>query len=475
MSAGSGSSEVVVNGRVYQRPERPVVVVCLDGCDPTYLDEGRARGELPVIARMAEEGFAGEATAAMPTFTNPNNCSIVTGTSPAVHGVAGNFYLDRRTGATVMVTGDAELRAPTILAAMQQAGVPVAVVTAKDKLRQALAKGLVVGDGGIAASAERADRTRMATHGIDDLCALVGRGAPDQYSADLSLFVLDAGVRLVQRGCARLLYLSLSDYVQHRHAPESEEARGFLRAVDARLGSLCNLGCVVAATADHGMHDMARSDGTPNVVFVADLLDARFGPDTCRVICPITDPFVRHHGALGGFVRVHLAPHGPPAAAVVAELAAVAGIAEAMAGEAACARFEMPPEMEGDVTVIAARGVALGARAADHDLAQLAGERLRSHGGTEERRVPFLLSVPLAAAWRAGHPHLRNYDIFDAALNGAVPSRSSAPAGMSSSRHSCASSASAAAAPMTGPVSSLNLSERSASDSGASGSPLRVG
>jgi phosphonoacetate hydrolase len=417
-----GAAGVTVNGRSYALPRRPVCVICLDGCDPDYLAVGLAAGELPEFARMATAGFAGEAQAAMPTFTNPNNCALVTGVPAAVHGVAGNFYLDRRTGETVMVTGDAELRVPTILAAMQRAGVPVAVVTAKDKLLRALAKGLAIGPGGIAVSAQHADAARMATHGIDDLCALVGRGTPDAYSADLSLFVLDAGLRLVQTGRTRLLYLSLTDYVQHRHAPQSAAARGFMRAVDTRLGLLRDHGCLVAATADHGMHDMAHADGTPNVVFVGDVLDRRFGEGACRVICPITDPFVRHHGALGGFVRVHLAPHGPQAASVIAHLATVPGLTEVLAGAEACARFDLPAEMEGDVTVIAAPGVALGARAADHDLSQLAGERLRSHGGTAERRVPFLLSEPLRADWRAAHPRLCNYDIFDAALNGTAVS-----------------------------------------------------
>ena len=414
------SEKVVVNGRAYALPRRPVAVVCLDGCDPDYLATGLAANELPSFARIVQEGFAGEALSALPSFTNPNNCSLVTGAPPSVHGVSGNFYLDRRTNETVMVTGDHELKVPTILAAMAQAGVPTAVVTAKDKLRGALAKGLPIGPRGIAVSAQNANAARLETHGIDDLPGLVGRAEPDQYSADLSLFVLDAGVRLLEQGRARLLYLSLSDYVQHRHAPEEPEARDFHRAVDARLRRLMELDCLVAATADHGMHDMAKPDGTPNVIFVGDVLDGRFGAGTCRVICPITDPFVRHHGALGGFVRVHIAEGGPAAGEVVAHLSALPEMQEVLTGAEACARHDLAPEMEGDVTVIARFGVALGARAADHDLSGLAGERLRSHGGIAEQRVPFLVSAPLDPAWRAAHPCLRNYDIFDAVLNGAA-------------------------------------------------------
>jgi phosphonoacetate hydrolase len=418
----SAGPAIGVNGRRYRLPSRPVAIVCLDGCDPAYLHAGLRAAELPAIARCVEAGFLGEAEAAMPSFTNPNNLSLVTGLPPAGHGVSGNFYLDRASGETVMVTGDAELRAPTILAAMAGAGIPTAVVTAKDKLCAALAKGLPIGPLGLAVSAERAEEARAESHGIGGLAALVGRPAPDQYSADLSLFVLDAGLALLRAGRARLLYLSLSDYVQHRHAPESAEARAFLREVDARLGALAAAGCLVAATADHGMSDMALPDGRPNVVFLGDLLDARFGPGATRVICPITDPFVRHHGALGGFVRVHLRHAATPTVAELVDfISTLPGVGLALPGQDACALFAMPPEMEGDVTVIAARGVALGARVADHDLSQLAGERLRSHGGLAERRVPFLLSEPLDPAWLAARGPLRNYDILDAALNGTEP------------------------------------------------------
>ncbi|CAH2602927.1 Phosphonoacetate hydrolase [Rhodovastum atsumiense] len=411
-------TKLEVNGRAYAPPPQPVAVICIDGCDPEYLAVGLEARELPFFAHCTRRGHGGTALAAMPTFTNPNNLSLVTGVPPAVHGVSGNFYLDRASGETVMITGDAELRVPTILAAMAGAGVPTAVITAKDKLRAALAKGLPIGDTAIAASAQHAAAARRASHGIDDLAALLGREEPDQYSADLSLFVLDAGLALLRQGRARLLYLSLSDYVQHRHAPDSPEARGFMRAVDARLGALVEAGCLVAATADHGMSDMARADGSPDVVFIGDLLDARFGAGTTTVICPITDPFVRHHGALGGLVRVHLLAGAPSAATVIDALRAEPRLGEVLHGAEACARYDLAPEMEGDVTVIARAGVALGSRAAEHDLGQLDGVRLRSHGGLAEQKVPFVLSAPLDPAWLVVRQVLRNYDIFDAALNG---------------------------------------------------------
>lgn len=410
--ADASREYVVVNARRYRKPAQPAVVICFDGCDPAYIDAAEAAGVIPTLARIRGDGFTALALAAMPTFTNPNNVSIVCGAPPTVHGVAGNFYLDRESGETVMMLDAALMRAPTILAGLAEAGSRVAVVTAKDKLRKALAHGL----SGIAFSAEYADASTEEEHGIANAAAFVGLPKPEQYSAELSLFVLDAGIRLIEAERADVLYLSLSDYVQHKHAPETDEALAFMAAVDQRLGRLIELGAIVGVTADHGMTDMAEPDGTPVVVYVGDVLDAEFGKGATRVICPITDPFVRHHGALGGFVRVHILRDGIDATAVLERIRSLPGVALALPGSEAAARFEMPVDREADIVVIGAAGVALGACAGDHDLSQLAGERLRSHGSLAEQRVPFILSHPLRDA--ATPPvALRNFDIFDFVLN----------------------------------------------------------
>jgi phosphonoacetate hydrolase len=406
---------VEVNGRVLSWPGRPAVVVCFDGCDPSYIEAARAAGAIPSLDRMARDGFSAIAAAAMPSFTNPNNVSIVCGAPPAVHGVSGNYYLDRDTGREIMMTDATPLRAPTILARFSQAGAGVIAVTAKDKLRKALGKDLR----GIAFSAEHAAAATEAEHGIAGVLDLVGRTEPDPYSADLSLFVLDAGIALLRTRRPDLMYLSLSDFVQHKYAPGTPEANAFMRAVDERLGVLAALDATVGVVADHGMTDMALPDGRPNVLYLGDRLDETFGEGATRVICPITDPFVRHHGALGGFVRVHLMRPGVDRDAVLRHVRSQPGVGLALVREEACARFELPFDREGDVAVIGERGRAIGARAVDHDLSQLAGERLRSHGSLAEQPVPFFVSRRLSAEYAdRARASLRNFDVFEYVLNG---------------------------------------------------------
>jgi phosphonoacetate hydrolase len=289
------------------------------------------------------------------------------------------------------------------------------MIRAKDKLLKVLAHGMT----GIAFSSEYAHKVNLTDNGIENVEALVGRPQPDQYSADLSLFVLDTGVKLLSSVKPDLMYLSTSDYVQHKHAPGEPEADAYHHSVDTSIARLIALGATVAVTADHGMNDKAAADGTANVIYLEDELNSRFGAGTVRVICPIADPFVRHHGALGSFVRVHLRKPAD-VEAMMAFTRTLPGVELVLDKQRVCAQFDLPVDREGDFAAFGDRHTVIGARREDHDLSQLAGRRLRSHGGLGERKVPFLLSRPLNAAYRrrAAEQPLHNYDIFDFALNG---------------------------------------------------------
>ncbi|MCB2021008.1 MAG: phosphonoacetate hydrolase, partial [Burkholderiaceae bacterium] len=290
-----------VNARRYALPTEPTVVVCVDGFEPDYLAQAVAAGIAPWFKRTLAEGTALIADCVVPSFTNPNNLSIVTGAPPAVHGICGNYIYDVATDSEVMMNDPKWLRAPSILAAAAGAGKKVAVITAKDKLRALLGHGV---NGGICFSSEKADQATLATHGIDGVLELVGLPLPDVYSAALSEFVFAAGVRLMQTRRPDLMYLSTTDYVQHKHAPGTQDANAFITMMDGYLAQLDAMGCVIALTADHGMNAKAAMDGTPDVFYLQDWFDAWLGEKAARVILPITDPYVVHHGALGSFATV---------------------------------------------------------------------------------------------------------------------------------------------------------------------------
>jgi phosphonoacetate hydrolase len=396
-----------VNGRSYRLPTAPTVVVCVDGCEPDYIAQAVAHGAMPWMKTVLANGTAVIADCVVPTFTNPNNLSIVTGAPPSVHGICGNYLWDPQNGVEVMMNDPKWLRAPTLLARLADAGASVAVVTAKDKLRKLLGHGLK----GICFSSEKSASVTLEEHGIENVLELVGRPVPDVYSADLSEFVFAAGVRLMETRRPDVMYLSTTDYIQHKHAPGTPQADAFYRMMDAHLARLDALGAVIALTADHGMNAKTDLAGEPAVIYLSDVLDGWLAGT--RVILPITDPYVVHHGALGSYATVHL-PAAADAATIGAHLRALPGI-ECVLGRAdAAARFELPPDRIGDLVVVAERSITLGTSRTRHDLSGLEVP-LRSHGGVSEQRVPLIMNRK-ASGIDPTHRY-RNFDAFDWALN----------------------------------------------------------
>jgi len=395
-----------VNGRRYEFMREPLVVVCVDGCEYDYLTEAADAGVAPFIAGLLAPGHAFRGDCVVPSFTNPNNLSIVTGRPPSVHGICGNYFYDRDADAEVMMNDPKYLRAGTILAAFSDAGAKVAVVTAKDKLRKLLGHKMQ----GICFSSEKAAEATLAENGIEDVVQMVGMPVPSVYSAELSEFVFAAGVKLLETRRPDLMYLSTTDYIQHKFAPGTDGANRFYAMMDRYLARLDALGAVIALTADHGMNAKTKPDGSPNVIYLQDAIDAWIGAGRARVILPITDPYVVHHGALGSFATVYL--DESERRNVAARLAALPGVEVVLDNAAAAQRFELPPDRIGDLVIVSAKHVVLGTSESRHDLSGLDAP-LRSHGGISEQGVPLLFNR--RASGVSGR--VRNFDILDIALN----------------------------------------------------------
>jgi len=405
---------VEVNERSYRWPSAPTVVVCIDGSEPAYIERAVADGVMPYTRDMLARGADLRAACVVPSFTNPNNLSIVTGRPPAVHGVSGNYFLDPDSGKEVMMNDPRFLRVPTIFKAFQDKGARICIITAKDKLRALLGHGLRFGQGGaICFSSEKAGQANLADNGIEGVVEMVGMPVPDVYSAELSEFVFAAGVKLLQSRRPDIMYLSTTDYVQHKFAPGSAAANAFYAMMDRYWRQLDHAGAVLALTADHGMNAKHDARGAPDVIYLQDALDEWLGAGRARVILPITDPYVVHHGALGSFATAYL-PQGSNIHDVVTKIRALPGIEYVEDRAAACSRFELPQDRLGDVVVVSARDKVIGTSPRNHDLSGL-DVPLRSHGGISEQTVPLILNRSLSHG--AAHSGLRNFDIFDLALN----------------------------------------------------------
>ena len=401
-----------VNGRRYQWMKEPLVVVCVDGCEYDYLTEVVKTGKTPFLEKILEDGNAYKGDCVVPSFTNPNNLSIVTGQPPSVHGICGNFFFDPDLKEEVMMNEVKYLRAETILAKFSQEGAKVAVITAKDKLRKLLGHQIV---GGICFSSEKADQCTVDENGITDVLEMVGMPLPSVYSADLSEFVFAAGVKIMESVRPDLMYLSTTDYIQHKYAPGTDGANDFYIMMDGYLAKLDKLGVTIAITADHGMNAKTNSEGKPNVIYLQDLADEVVGKDNARVILPITDPYVVHHGALGSYATIYIS--NDLKGSLVEKLKATPGISKVLSNSEACSLFELPNDRVGDLVIVSDKSVVLGTSESRHDLSGLDAP-LRSHGGISEQTVPLLFNRKLI---QKPNSRLRNFDILDISLNSLEP------------------------------------------------------
>src|ERR1700691_1324302 len=403
-------TDLAVNGRTYHWMQRPLVVVCVDGCQYEYITAAVAAGAAPFLGRLlAGGGSCFMADCVMPSFTNPNNLSIVTGVPPSVHGICGNYFFDPERGEEVMMNDPRHLRVGTILAAFSAAGAKVAVITAKDKLRKLLGHQMK----GICFSSEKADQVTLAENGIENVLERVGMPVPSVYSAALSEFVFVAGVKLMERERPDLMYLSTTDYIQHKAAPGTPAANDFYAMMDGNLARLDELGATIVLTADHGMNAKHGADGRPNVIYLQDAIDAWIGESKARVILPITDPYVVHHGALGSFALVYL-PEPDARRAVAERIAALPAIETVLTNAEAAERFELPSDRIGDLVVVSQLDTVIGTSRDRHDLSGL-DVPLRSHGGTSEQKVPLLVNRKLGP--QPDTRRWRNFDAFDLGLN----------------------------------------------------------
>ena len=410
---------LTINSVEYNRPTQTVVVVGIDGGDPKYIEQGLEDGIVPNIKRMIDQGFYCIADSVVPSYTNPNNISIITGSPPSVHGISANFFIDPETGEGVPMTDPKYIRVPSILAEFSRNDAKVVAITAKDKLRRILGKGINIAGGSINFSSEKADQCTLEKNGIDNVLSLVDMPLPEVYSADLSLFVLEAGVKILERDRPDLMYLFTTDFIQHKYAPGTDVSNKFLSQIDNAIGRMIDLGAIVGITADHGMNERMTPDGKPNVIYLQDEIDKKFGTGAYRVVLTLKDQYVVHHGQIGGYTSVYCQA-ATSTEALINFASTLPGVEAAYDSPTACELFDLPPDRQPDVIVMSSWNTGIGSSESEHDFSDLQGFPLRTHGGVSDQPVPFIVSAPLNDTYvaRAASGRVRNWHIYDYIING---------------------------------------------------------
>ena len=412
------SDNLEINKRKYPSTfSKTAIVICLDGSQKEYLEEASKSNLTPNLDKLIATGESLLVHSAIPSFTNPNNISIVTGQPSAVHGICGNFFYTPETGEEVMMNDPKYMRAPTIFEKFYTLGSKIALVTAKDKLRTLLGNGLTFDDNrAICFSAEKSDQATKDLNGIDNVNDWLGMPVPEVYSEGLSEFVMAAGVKLLEEFKPNIMYLSTTDYIQHKYAPGNETANKFYAMFDKYIGLLNKDNVSIIITADHGMKPKSKEDGSPNAIFLQDYLDKKFEPNMAKVILPITDPYVVHHGSLGSFATIYLEDKSK-VVSVVNAIKEIKDIEIVLTKDEACITYSLPPDRMGDIICMSSEFMTIGSCEDKHNLSGL-NEPLRSHGGLHEREVPFISNLKLQNLDTS--KQLYNYDAFYYAINGAL-------------------------------------------------------
>ena len=412
------SSPIEINERQYPgMPSSTAIVICLDGSQKEYFEEASKLNLTPNIDSFKKGGEDLLVNSAIPSFTNPNNISIVTGRPSSVHGICGNFFYTPSTGEEVMMNDPQFLRAPTIFQKYYEQGAKIAIVTAKDKLRKLLSHGLKFNESrAICFSSEKSDQANLNENGIEDVNNWLGMEVPNVYSQGLSEFVMAAGVKILNEFNPDIMYLSTTDFIQHKYAPGDEVANAFYAMFDRYIGQLNVNNNSIIVTADHGMQPKSRSDGSPNAIFLQDILDETLGKNISKVILPITDPYVVHHGALGSFATIYLSDKSKINDAIE-EINKIEDIEVVLTNKEGCAQYDLPTDRMGDIICMSSQNSTIGSAEKAHDLSKLK-EPLRSHGGLHEREVPFISNKKINL--NDANIKLNNYDAFYHAISGAM-------------------------------------------------------
>lgn len=339
---------------------RKTVLICIDGLDPDYLETART----PALDAIARAGFFTIGRGVLPSVTNVNNASILTGTFPETHGIASNYWYDPVTGQGRFIETAEYLRAPTALECAARAGLRTALLVTKEKLLHFLGRGAM-----IAFSAERPPA--QAVEAVGEPAGI--------YSAEIDYWQLRALHWALRMHDPDLIYCSTTDYVMHKHGPESAEAIRHVETLDALLGELLEAfpEHQVLITADHGMRD--KTIGLDLVALLGERgIPAAFVP-------PIKDRYVVHHDNMGGAGYLYLAPER--VAEALALLRETAGIEAVYPREEAVERFRLPADRIGDLFVLATPETVFVEPGSTGSTR--AAVRLRSHGGVHEARVPI--------------------------------------------------------------------------------------
>jgi phosphonoacetate hydrolase len=347
---------------------KKTIILMLDGFGTDYF----YASDMPVLKKMAQDGFYREGKAVFPTLTNANNISIVCGSFPQTHGVTTNCYLDPITGRPEFLENPGFLKSPTLFEMAARQKIRSALVTSKSKTIRILGGSV---DAGL--SAQDADSETIRYFG----------SPPDIYSIEVNEWIVRSGMKILQnRPDIDILYIHTTDYPMHMWAPEDERSLSHLSRLDRLIGELVDRypDAAFLVTADHGMNPKKECLDLEKILRAS-------GFPIRAAISPVADRLVKHHGGHGGVSYLYLEDQSC-LNEILDFLSTLSGVDMALPAEKAALRYRLDGERIGDIVVGADLETVFGT--VEHERVNL-HQGYRNHGSRFEESIPLI-------AWNTG-------------------------------------------------------------------------
>ena len=346
---------------------KTTVLITIDGLDPEYLDVCDA----PNLKEMAKRGFHVTGKCMMPSVTNVNNVSVVTGKYPTDHGISSNYRLVRETGEDIYMESGEYILSETFFQRATRMGATSILSTSKDKLRTLLSEGAST-----AISSERAPRWAVDAVGEP----------PPIYSLDVNGWTIRAATEAMKRSAADIVYISTTDFAMHTYAPEEPESQRHITILDDAIGDLVEAhpDVTLFLTADHGMSAKSR-------MVVLDDVFSRHGV-AAQAVPIIKDRYVVHHNNLGGCMFIYLDPgHADQVDEAADALRKTTGVERVYTRAEAVEELRLNYDRIGDLVVTGDSETVFGPKELSDTWNDTgAGSGLRSHASAYEQDVPII-------------------------------------------------------------------------------------
>ena len=343
------------------------VIITVDGYDPEYVEACNA----PNLMALARQGFYRVGKSMMPSVTNVNNVSIVTGKYPSEHGISSNYRMVRETGEDIYMESGEYILSETFFQRAKRMGARTILSTSKDKLRTLLSDGA-----DMAISSEQAPAWAVEAVGEP----------PPIYSLDVNGWAIRAASHAMKLESADIVYISTTDFAMHTYAPDEPESQQHISVLDDAIGELVNShpDITLMLTADHGMNPKKR------MIDLSDVLAAKgIGAEAVPII---KDRYVVHHNNLGGCMFMYLHSGSESRTEEAADiLRGTAGVECVYSRQEAADELRLNYDRIGDLVVTGDIDTVFGPKDLEDSWDDTgAGHSLRSHASAHEQDIPII-------------------------------------------------------------------------------------